>query len=253
MERWQGKVAMVTGASSGIGAACAKALVCAGFVVVGLARRQERITQLQQEIPTRFRSNLHAFKCDITQEDKVREAFKWTLDRLGSGVDVLVNNAGIIATTELSANQNTDEIRSTIETNLLGTIFCTREAFNSMRERNVEGHVVIINSVAGLQVPNLGPDLPSLNVYPATKFALRAMNEIYRQEFQRHRTRVRITTISPGIVDTDILPTSIRTVVKEMLPSLKSEDVADAVLWAIGTPPNVQVHNITIKPMGEKF
>lgn len=193
MERWQGKVAMVTGASSGIGAACAKALVCAGFVVVGLARRQERITQLQQEIPTRFRSNLHAFKCDITQEDKVREAFKWTLDRLGSGVDVLVNNAGIIATTELSANQNTDEIRSTIETNLLGTIFCTREAFNSMRERNVEGHVVIINSVAGLQVPNLGPDLPSLNVYPATKFALRAMNEIYRQEFQRHRTRVRIT------------------------------------------------------------
>ncbi|XP_004535104.1 farnesol dehydrogenase [Ceratitis capitata] len=253
MERWQGKVAMVTGASSGIGAACAKALVCAGFVVVGLARRQERITQLQQEIPTRFRSNLHAFKCDITQEDKVREAFKWTLDRLGSGVDVLVNNAGIIATTELSANQNTDEIRSTIETNLLGTIFCTREAFNSMRERNVEGHVVIINSVAGLQVPNLGPDLPSLNVYPATKFALRAMNEIYRQEFQRHKTRVRITTISPGIVDTDILPTSIRTVVKEMLPSLKSEDVADAVLWAIGTPPNVQVHNITIKPMGEKF
>ncbi|XP_017485915.1 PREDICTED: farnesol dehydrogenase [Rhagoletis zephyria] len=253
MERWQGKVAMVTGASSGIGAACAKALVCAGCVVVGLARRQERIAQLQQELPTRVRSNLHSYKCDITREESVRDAFKWTEQRLGAGVDILVNNAGIIATTELSRAQNTNEIRATIDTNLLGTIFCTREAFNSMRERNIEGHVVIINSVAGLQVPNLGPDLPSLNIYPATKFALRAMNEIYRQEFQRHKTRVRITTISPGIVDTDILPSPIRSVVKEMLPSLKSEDVADAVLWAISTPSNVQVHNITIKPMGEKF
>ncbi|XP_018801191.1 PREDICTED: farnesol dehydrogenase [Bactrocera latifrons] len=253
MERWQGKVAMVTGASSGIGAACAKALVCAGFVVVGLARRQERIAQLQQELPTRFRSNLHAYKCDLTKEQNVSDAFRWTQQKLGAGVDVLVNNAGIIATTELSARQNTNEIRNTIDTNLLGTVFCTREAFNSMRERDVEGHIVIMNSVAGLQVPNLGPNLPSLNIYPATKFALRAMNEIYRQEFQRHKTRVRITTISPGIVDTDILPTSIRNVVKDMLPSLSSEDVADAVLWAISTPPNVQVHNITIKPMGEKF
>ncbi|XP_067641763.1 farnesol dehydrogenase [Eurosta solidaginis] len=253
MERWQGKVAMVTGASSGIGAACAKALVCAGFVVVGLARRQERIAELQQELPTHYRSNLHAYKCDVKREENVRDAFKWIQQKLGAGVDVLVNNAGIIETTELSGRQNTNEIHNTIETNLMGTIFCTREAFNSMRERNVEGHVLIINSVAGLQVPNLGPDLPSLNVYPATKFALRAMNEIYRQEFQRHTTRVRITTISPGIVDTDILPTSIRSVVKEIMPSLKSADIADAVLWAIGTPPNVQVHNITIKPMGEKF
>jgi len=75
----------------------------------------------------------------------------------------------------------------------MGTVYCVREAFHSMRNRGSEGHVVIVNSVAGYQVPNLGPQLPSLNIYPATKFALRAMNEIYRQEFQRHKTPVRVS------------------------------------------------------------
>ncbi|XP_065361066.1 farnesol dehydrogenase [Calliphora vicina] len=253
MERWSNKVAVISGASAGIGAACCKALVTSGMLVVGLARRQELILKLKDELPEKFRKNLHAIRCDITQEDQVAQAFDWTQKQLG-GCDVLINNAGIIATTQLSQRNNTKEIRQTIDTNLLGTVFCTREAFHSMcSQKNGNGHIVIVNSVAGHQVPNLGPALPSLNVYPATKFALKAMNEIYRQEFQRHKTQVRVTTISPGIVDTDILPTDILTVVKASLPMLKSADVADAVVWALGTPPNVQVHNITIKPMGEQF
>ncbi|XP_055845278.1 farnesol dehydrogenase [Episyrphus balteatus] len=252
MERWQKKVAVVTGASAGIGAACAKALTAAGLIVVGLARRDERVRKLIEELPKPVQGNLHAIKCDLTKEDEVMKAFEWTEKNFG-GVDVLVNNAGVIETTQLCKRNNTKEIRQTIETNLMGVVYCTREAFNSMLDRNVEGHVVIVNSVAGHQVPNLGPDLPSLNVYPATKFALRAMTEIYRQEFLKNKSKVRITSISPGIVNTDILPTEIQTVVKQFMPMLKSEDVADAVLYAISTPDNVQVHNIIIKPMGEKF
>ncbi|XP_073844032.1 farnesol dehydrogenase-like isoform X2 [Musca autumnalis] len=253
MERWCNKVAVVSGASAGIGAACCKALATAGMVVVGLARRHERIEKLKMELPLAIQKNLHARHCDVTKEEDVSKTFEWIQSELG-GCDVLVNNAGIIATALLSDRNNTQQIRDTIDTNLMGTVFCTREAFHSMRtQKQGKGHIIIVNSVAGMQVPNLGPDLPSLNVYPATKFALRAMTEIYRQEFQRRQTQVRITTISPGIVNTDILPTEIQTVVKQFMPMLKSEEVADAILWALETPPNVQVHNITIKPMGEKF
>ncbi|XP_034484531.1 farnesol dehydrogenase [Drosophila innubila] len=271
MERWRNKVAIVSGASSGIGAACVRTLVGAGLTVVGLARRQERVEQMRGELKTlEQRSRLHAIKCDVTQESQVLDAFQWAKQHLG-GVHVLVNNAGILATTELSGAANTQPIRDTIETNIMGSVYCIREAFQAMRQQELEakeqqqeqehlqeqvqeqGHVIIVNSVAGHQVPNLGPQLPSLNIYPATKFALRAMNEIYRQEFQRHKTRVRVSTISPGIVDTDILPEQLQDVIKQHMPMLSSQDVADAVLWTIATPPNVQVHNITIKPQGEKF
>ncbi|XP_030387350.1 farnesol dehydrogenase [Scaptodrosophila lebanonensis] len=252
MERWHNKVAVVSGASAGIGAACARALVGAGLVVVGLARRQERVEELRASLPVAQQKQLHAVKCDIRQEAQVQSAFDWAQRELG-GVDVLVNNAGIIATTELSQSHNSEAIRDTLDTNVMGSVYCIREAFQSMRNRNAEGHVVIVNSIAGQQVPNLGPQLPSLNIYPATKFALRAMNEIYRQEFQRHKTRVRVSTISPGIVNTDILPQEIQGLIKQHMPMLRSEDIADALLWIISTPPNVQVHNITIKPQGEKF
>ncbi|KAH8258823.1 hypothetical protein KR038_010244 [Drosophila bunnanda] len=270
MERWQNKVAVVSGASAGIGAACTRALLAAGMVVIGLARRQERVEQLREGLRAQEQNRLHAIRCDVKDEEQVSETFDWIRRHLG-GVDALVSNAGIIATGELSGRADAAAMRSTVETNIMGTVNCVREAFNSMRERGTEGHVVIINSVAGQQVPNLGPMLPSLNIYPASKFALRAMNEIYRQEFQRHKTLVRVSvsltsripipdqnklslqTISPGMVDTDILPQEIQGVVKQHMPMLRSADVADAVLWTIGTPNNVQVHNITIKPQGEKF
>ncbi|XP_020813107.1 farnesol dehydrogenase isoform X2 [Drosophila serrata] len=252
MERWQNKVAVVSGASAGIGAACTRALLSAGMVVIGLARRQERVEQLREGLRAQEQNRLHAIRCDVKDEEQVSETFEWIRRHLG-GVDALVSNAGIIAPGELSGRDDSAAMRSTVETNIMGTVNCVREAFNSMRERGTEGHVVIINSVAGQQVPNLGPMLPSLNIYPASKFALRAMNEIYRQEFQRHKTLVRVSTISPGMVDTDILPQEIQGVVKQHMPMLRSADVADAVLWTIGTPSNVQVHNITIKPQGEKF
>ncbi|ALC49343.1 CG8757 [Drosophila busckii] len=252
MERWRNKVAVVSGASGGIGAACAQALVGAGLVVVGLARRQERIEALRETLPANQRSRLHALKCDIQEEQQVLQAFEWTQRQLG-GVQLLVSNAGIIASTELSGAQNTPEIRRTLETNIMGSVYCIREAFQSMKSQQAAaassggggggggGHVVIVNSVAGQQVPNLGPQLPSLNIYPASKFALRAMQEIYRQEFQRHQTQVRVSTISPGLVDTDILPAELQGVIKQHMPMLSCKDVADAVLWTIATPPNVQV------------
>lgn len=205
MERWRNKVAVVSGASAGIGAACTQALLQTGLVVVGLARRRERIEQLRDTLPREQQQRLHALHCDMRQESQVQQAIAWTQRQLG-GLHVLVSNAGIIAEAELSGAGNTEAMRRTIETNIMGTVYGIREAFQLMRQQGEqEGHVVIVNSVAGQQVPNLGPQLPSLNIYPASKFALRAMQEIYRQEFQRHKTRVRVSVSGNSLSSSHVL------------------------------------------------
>lgn len=193
MDRWTKKIAVVSGASAGIGAAIVLDLVKANMIVIGLARRVERVEALKSKIPSTCAGELHSFKCDLQQEDDVKAAFKWIEEKFG-GVDVLVNNAGIATQTNLVDLDNTAKIKSVIDTNVLGVVYCTREAFQSMKKRNFDGHIITINSVAGHHVPyTVNTSFPSFNIYPATKFAVTAMTEAYRQEFQREKTKIKIT------------------------------------------------------------
>ncbi|CAD7079053.1 unnamed protein product [Hermetia illucens] len=250
MERWQNKVAVVTGASAGIGVAVAADLVKNGFIVVALARREERLRENQKALPENLQSRYHPRKCDVTKEDQVKDTFAWVESTFG-GTDVLVNNAGIIsAGVELSSLDNTEPIRNTLETNTMSVVYCVREAFNSMKKRNFDGHIVIINSVAGHKVPVV--PVGSLNIYPASKFAVTAMVETYRQEFANAGTKVKVTSISPGGVLTEILP-NMRAHLDADHPLLYPEDISNAVLYVLGTPPHVQVHELIIKPVGEKI
>lgn len=198
MDRWAGKVAVVTGASSGIGAAIVVDLVKAGVFVVGFAWRQERVEALRESIPPTATGKLYAVRCDVTQEEDIKSGFKWVRDTLG-GVDILVNNAGIIKTTNLLDDNNTTLLRDTIDTNVMGVVLCTREAFKSMQERNVDGHVVIINSYAGHVIPYFVGLYPSFNIYPATKHAVTAITEVLRQEFQLFNTKIKITVSASRI------------------------------------------------------
>lgn len=192
MERWVGKTAIVTGASSGIGAAIVIDLVKAGVNVVGLARRQERIEELKQSIPPSATGKLYARKCDLTQESDIKSAFDWVDQNLG-GVDILVNNAGIIKTMNLLDADNTSQLRETIDTNVLAVVICTREAFHSMKKRSVNGHILHINSCAGHKIPFFVGLYPSFNIYPSTKYAVTAMTEVMRQEFQTFGTKIKVT------------------------------------------------------------
>ncbi|ALC38254.1 CG9150 [Drosophila busckii] len=251
MERWHNKLAVVTGASGGIGAACARAMIAAGLRVVGLARREEKLKELRESLPSDLQKNFIARRCDVSNEDQVLSTFDW-IERELEGPDVLLNNAGITRETELVTPGNTQKLREVIDTNVMGVIWCTREAFNNMKKRDVEGHVLIINSIAGQQVLNFIDVLPSFNIYPASKFAITALTETYRQEFQLHKSKVRVTGICPGAVNTNIFPKEIQFYVKDMA-KLEPANIADAVLFALRSPPHVQIHELTIKPMGEIF
>ncbi|KAF4531858.1 hypothetical protein B566_EDAN000886 [Ephemera danica] len=254
MERWQGRVAIVTGASAGIGAGIVRALAQNGIKVVGVARRSERIQALKAELKD-CKGELHAVQCDVTKEEDVVRVVKWTRDNLG-GVDVLVNNAGV-GNYMLLTDINTDKFRESYEVNVLGLSVFTREVVKDMRDRGVDdghiGHIFHIGSCFGQRIH----DVERSFVYQATKHAVMVMTEGLRRELRDLKSKIRITGISPGKVRSDIMVVSGRLRAEEAAyhydtnPSLEPQDVADALLYALAAPPHVQVHEITILPVGQ--
>uniref|UniRef100_A0A182NY21 Dehydrogenase n=1 Tax=Anopheles dirus TaxID=7168 RepID=A0A182NY21_9DIPT len=243
MERWVEKVAVVTGASSGIGAATAKALAQAGMITVGLARRVEQIEALKNELGPDAAGRLYAIRCDVTQEAEIVAAFSQIEKQFG-GVDMQINCAGISRNAwRLLQAHNAQDLLDVVNTNLLGEAFCCREAFLSMQKRSVDGHIVNLNSTVGHSIPPVRWH----NIYPATMYGITALTETIRNEMRFAGSRIKITSISPGLTRTPMVRDS------ETYPGpiLEPEDVANAILYAVGTPPRVQVHELTIKPVGE--
>ncbi|KAG5895114.1 hypothetical protein JTB14_008551 [Gonioctena quinquepunctata] len=248
MERWRGKVAVVTGASSGIGAEIAKKLVEEGLIVVGVARRTELMEKLAFELSGE-KGRLFGFKADLSKAEDITEAFKWTKQNVGT-VHILINCAGIHYRENL-LNGDPENWKKTFDVNVMALCIATKEATTVMREKNIAGHIIHINSVCGHKVP----PLPNMNVYSGTKFAVTALTETLRQELVRFKSGIKVTSISPGIVDTPILDENIRDSkgFKELIGNnmLKPEDIADAIIYVLSTPPHVQIHELTIKPVNE--
>lgn len=144
MERWEGKIAVVTGATSGIGAAICSALCRNGMIVCGLSRRKDKVEELRLAL-FGCGGQLNAVECDITVEAEVKAAYGWIEKTLGS-IDLLVNNAGVVSKCMLLDDNNTKELRGMLEANLMGLCICTREVVKSMRRREIKhGHIVNIN------------------------------------------------------------------------------------------------------------
>jgi len=250
--RWKGKVAVVTGTSSGIGAAIAEKLVEENLQVVGLDKRYQGI-KVSQKFPGKP-GTFRTIQADVTKEEDILKAFNWVTDNLGP-VHILVNNAGVFQRTTL-LDGDTEKWRLVLDTNVLSLCIATREAIKIMRANNIDGHIIHINSKAGHIVPNF----PGLNMYPASKHAVTALTETLRQELNQIGSKIKITSVSPGRVATqigtddndsasqkEIIAEEVRT--PELM--LKPEDVADCVSYILSTPPHVQVHEATIAPLGE--
>lgn len=267
MERWQGKVAVVTGASAGIGAAVVVDLVKAGMKVVGLARRVERVEQLREKIPSEVSGNLFPFKCDVSDDESVVEAFKWIAAEFGA-IHVLVNNAGIVTHGTITEEGNEERLKSVLQTNVWGLVLCTKKAVEIMkREKVIGAHVINLNSISGHIVFQQfsSPNLPKTNIYPASKYGVTALTEVLRQEFNHDNFQFKVTvnsvyftlykfylfydlqSISPGATRTEIREPAYY----DRISHLQSEDVSQAVLYALATPPHVNVSEIIIKAVGE--
>ncbi|XP_017777390.1 PREDICTED: farnesol dehydrogenase-like [Nicrophorus vespilloides] len=251
MDRWRGKVAIVTGASVGIGAAICYRLVEEGCLVVGLARRVEMVQQHAKGLQGK-RGKLYAYKADLTVEEDIIKAFKWTLENVGP-VHILVNNAGTVTGGTDLISGDTAKWRTVMDTNVIGLCIATREAIQIMKKRNIEGHIIHINSVTGHSTIYI----PKINVYGASKYAVTNLAETLRKELIAEKINIKVSSVSPGLVDTAIIRHLCNDRKSEQIvdeaPKLESEDVADSVAYILSTPPNVHITELMIRPFGELF
>lgn len=238
-----GKVALVTGASSGIGRATALALSRAGAKVAAGARRIDKLESLRQEIE-KAGGEVMVQKLDVTKKDECDSLVSSAITRWGSA-DILVNNAGLMPLSFFK-NLKVSEWDQMIDVNIRGVIYCTAAVIPHMLAKK-SGHIVNMSSIAGRVV------FPSGTVYCATKHAVTAFSEGLRQEFST-RSNIRVTCIEPGVVNTELNDTitdaSLAKFVEstKQMASLKAEDIANTILFAVESPPHMNVNEITLRP-----
>ena len=234
-------VAVVTGASSGIGAAVALRLVSSGVRVAVMARRRDRL----EELAAKADAQMLLLPVDLRDEEAVLEAFRQVRERWG-GVDILINSAGLGRDAPLLSGE-TAAWREMLEVNVVALSICTREAIRSMRERNDRGHVIHISSITAHRVS------AGASVYTASKAAVRSLTESLRLELHEAGSAIRVSSISPGFVDTEFTDNYHARAYStrgehDLFPMLQPEDIADAVIYVLSQPEHVQVHDILVRP-----
>src|SRR4051794_1720067 len=244
LARMPDRVAVVTGVSSGIGEATAKALAREGYAVALAARREERIKELAEQIASSGGKAL-AVPTDVADQASAAALIETTKNELGS-VDVLINNAGVMLLGPING-ADIEHWQRMVNVNVLGLMYCTHAALPIMQEQG-GGHIVNVSSVAG-RVARLGS-----GVYNATKFGVGAFSESLRQEGVNYG--VRVTIIEPGYVETELQghnehPAVVETMKKnkeQIGKVLEPDDIARAILYAVQQPEHVSINEVLVRP-----
>ncbi|MDX8449046.1 SDR family NAD(P)-dependent oxidoreductase [Mesorhizobium captivum] len=241
-----GKVALVTGASSGIGEATAAALAAAGAKVAVAARRIDRLATLSSRIE-KAGGTAFAIEADIAKGGDVAAMVDKAASEWGR-LDILVNNAGVMLLAP-AAEADPDDWRRMIEINLVGLMATTKAALPHLKAS--KGHVVNVSSVAG-RVAN-----PGASGYAATKFGVVAFSESLRREV--YADKLRVTVIEPGLVRTElgdhITNQEFKAGLEHRLATMEAltaEDIANAILYAVSQPPRVNINEILIRPTDQE-
>lgn len=236
------QVALVTGASSGIGGAVAEAMLARGMRVALSARRRERLEDVASRHPS---GRVLVCPADLRRESEIKAAFEQIRQAWG-GVDLLVNSGGLGRNAPLTEGP-ADAWREMLEVNVLGLCICTREAVRDMKARGDQGHVVHVSSMAAHRVPS------GSGVYSATKFAVRALTEGLRRELREQGSAIRVTSVSPGFVETEFAAVyhgdpSAADRTYGRFKVLEAVDVAATVMHVIEAPPHVAIHDVLMRP-----
>lgn len=243
MPKLSGKVAVVTGASSGIGEATAEVLAAEGATVVVAARREERLADLAKKIENNG-GRVLAAACDVADESQAHGLIRKAEEEFGR-IDILVNNAGVMLLSAVGKGLS-EEWRRMFDVNVLGLLYTTDAAVELMK-RQKGGHLVNVSSLAGRKVTR-----DSSGVYAGSKHAVGAISEGLRQELLEDN--IRVTIVEPGAVETELADHITDEDAREglsgllQLEILQAEDVANAILYAVTQPERVSVNEILIRP-----
>jgi NADP-dependent 3-hydroxy acid dehydrogenase YdfG len=243
MDRWKGKVALVTGASSGIGRVTAVMLAKEGMKVAVAARRRERLDQLKKELEAGGAKVL-VIPTDLQKEADIHNMWK-TVRKEWGGVDVLINNAGLGWGGALVKRTDT-EFRQMLEVNVLAVTICIREAILDMSNRP-EGYIINITSMGAHYVRPGNKNV----FYAGTKHAVRAITEGVRSELVERQSPIKIGQISPGTVATEIQEVGSRgrtNAAARAGTPLEADDIADIIKFMLSAHPRVQIHDVLVRP-----
>jgi serine 3-dehydrogenase len=249
MNRLQGKLVLITGASAGIGAACARHFAERGANLLLSARRIDRVRELAETLAAEHGIQAQAHALDVTDRHAVD---RYVSDRVADGVipDILVNNAGKAKGLDKLHEGSPDHWDEMIDTNVKGLLYVTRAVLPHMVERN-SGHVINIGSIAGRWV------YPKGAVYNATKFAVRALSEAMNIDLLG--TKIRVSSVDPGLAETEFSEVRFdgdkeraESVYSDTVP-LTADDIADAVVYVANAPEHVDIFNLVMMPTVQRY
>jgi len=224
------QVLLITGASSGIGAATARQAVDAGWRVLLTARREDRLLELASELGGDEQAL--ALRCDVTSFRDQETAVRTAVERFGR-LDAFLANAGFGAKRGF-LEETPEHWKAMVDTNVLGAAYSIRAALAQFKEQG-SGHVLLMSSVAGRRA------LPG-SLYSATKFAVTAMGEGLRAEIAE--TPIKVTLIEPGMVDTEFFE-------NRPANALEADDIARAIMYALSQPAHVDVNEVLVRPVSQ--
>ncbi|MEH2022900.1 SDR family oxidoreductase [Nostoc sp.] len=247
MTSLKNQIILITGASSGIGTACARIFAGAGAKLILAARRLERLQQLADTLSKDFSTEIHLLQLDVRDRNAVESAIA-TLPPAWSDIDILINNAGLSRGLDKLHEANFQDWEDMIDTNVKGLLYVSRNVLPGMVSRD-RGHLVNLGSIAGHQT------YPGGNVYCATKAAVRAISEGLKQDLLG--TQIRVTSVDPGMVETEFSEvrfhgnTERANKVYQGVTPLTADDVADVIFFCVTRSPHVNINEVVLMPVDQ--
>jgi len=241
------KIALITGATSGIGAACARLFAAQGFNLVLVARRQALLEEIAKELQDQHQISIQTLVADVRDKQSITTQLE-SLPEIWKRVDVLINNAGLSQGLVPIDKGDTDDWDTMIDTNVKGLLYVTKVVSNWMIPHK-SGHIVNIGSIAGKEV------YPNGNVYCATKHAVDALNKGMRMDLLPYG--IKVTAINPGMVETEFSVVRFKgdeqraKSVYEGLEPLMAQDIADAIWFVASRPAHVNINDMLIMPTAQ--